>query len=57
MEHHNPNSGKRILKQVKHALIKEGYKPDSHLLSSLIHSLPLNVFAKDRDGRFIHFRQ
>lgn len=53
MEHHNPNRGKRILKQVKHALNKEGYKPDSRLLSSLIHSLPLNVFAKDRDGRFI----
>ena len=31
----------------------KGYKPGSQLLSSLIHSLPLNVFAKDRGGRFI----
>ena len=53
MDHNNPKSGKRILKQVKHVLTKEGYKPDSRLLSSLIHSLPLNVFAKDREGRFI----
>lgn len=27
--------------------------PDSSLLDSLLHSLPLNVYAKDRDGRFI----
>jgi PAS domain S-box-containing protein len=53
MASHNSSKDNRILKQVKHALIQEGYKPDSQLLSSLIHSLPLNVFAKDRDGRFI----
>ena len=53
MEHDNSTSGKRIFKQVEHLLIKKGYKPDSKLLSSLIHSLPLNVFAKDREGRFI----
>jgi PAS domain S-box-containing protein len=53
MEQNNSNSGRRIFKQMKHPLDKEGYKPDSQLLSSLIHSLPLNVFAKDRDGRFI----
>lgn len=53
MGHHNSTSGKRILKQMKHSLTREGYKPDSQLLASLIHSLPLNVFAKDRDGRFI----
>ena len=53
MEHHNSSGDKHTLKQVKHALTKEGYKPDSQLLSSLIHSLPLNVFAKDREGRFI----
>jgi two-component system cell cycle sensor histidine kinase/response regulator CckA len=53
MDHREPQSAKRIFKQVKHALVKEGYKPDSQLLSSLIHSLPLNVFAKDREGRFI----
>jgi PAS domain S-box-containing protein len=27
--------------------------PDSSLLDSLLHSLPLNVYAKDRAGRFI----
>lgn len=53
MDHHNPKGGKHVLKQAKHVLTKEGYKPDSRLLSSLIHSLPLNVFAKDREGRFI----
>jgi two-component system cell cycle sensor histidine kinase/response regulator CckA len=53
MERHNTNSNKQIFKQMKHSLNKEGYKPSSKLLSSLIHSLPLNVFAKDRDGRFI----
>jgi two-component system, cell cycle sensor histidine kinase and response regulator CckA len=53
MASHSSSKENRILKQVKHALIQEGYKPDSQLLSSLIHSLPLNVFAKDRDGRFI----
>lgn len=53
MEYHNSNSNKHIFKQMKHLLIKKGYKPDSKLLSSLIHSLPLNVFAKDREGRFI----
>ncbi|MEJ2040632.1 MAG: PAS domain-containing protein, partial [Desulfosarcinaceae bacterium] len=53
MDRHNSNSGKKFFKQMKHPLIKDGYKPESQLLSSLIHSLPLNVFAKDRDGRFI----
>ena len=54
MEQQNSDRAKRIFfKQVKHSLTKEGYKPDSKLLSSLIHSLPLNVFAKDKEGRFI----
>ncbi len=53
MEQPNSTSGNRILKQAKQPLNREGYKPDSWLLSSLIHSLPLNVFAKDKDGRFI----
>ncbi len=53
MEQPNSTSGNRILKQAEQPLNREGYKPDSQLLSSLIHSLPLNVFAKDRDGRFI----
>jgi PAS domain S-box-containing protein len=29
------------------------FLPDSTLLASLIHSLPFNVYAKDREGRFI----
>jgi two-component system, cell cycle sensor histidine kinase and response regulator CckA len=31
----------------------EGYQPDSSLLSSLIQSLPLNIYAKDKNGNFI----
>jgi len=41
------------LAHMTQALGAEGFKPDSSLLSSLIHSLPLNVYAKDREGRFI----
>lgn len=29
------------------------FSPDSSLLNSLLHSLPLNVYAKDREGRFL----
>jgi PAS domain S-box-containing protein len=29
------------------------FQPDSSLLANLIHSLPFNVYAKDREGRFI----
>lgn len=43
----------QIFKQLAHTLVSEDYTPDASLLSSLIHSLPLNVYAKDTKGRFI----
>lgn len=35
------------------SLREEAYQPDSSLLSSLIQSLPLNIYAKDKGGVFI----
>ncbi|WP_163335872.1 PAS domain-containing sensor histidine kinase [Desulfopila sp. IMCC35008] len=43
----------QIFKQLAHTLDSEDYTPDTPLLTSLIHSLPLNVYAKDTEGRFI----
>ena len=50
MDYSKPNLDQNIFRQMKQGLNEEGFTPDGQLLSSLIHSLPLNVFAKDREG-------
>ena len=54
MDYCKPNLDQNIFRQMKQGLNEEGFTPDGQLLSSLIHSLPLNVFAKDREGQFIY---
>ena len=53
MEENKSDRDNAIFRQAKHSLPDMVYTPDAQLLSALIHSLPLNVFAKDRDGKFI----
>jgi CheY-like chemotaxis protein len=53
MEENKSDRDNAIFRQAKHSLPDMVYTPDAEPLSALIHSLPLNVFAKDRHGKFI----
>ena len=54
MEYFKNDRSKNIFRKMKQRLNEEGFTPDAQLLSSMIHSMPLNVFAKDREGTFIY---
>ncbi|MCP4691059.1 MAG: PAS domain-containing protein, partial [Desulfobacterales bacterium] len=47
-------TGKRMLfEQRSHPLASGALPLDSSILSAMIHSLPLNIYAKNKEGRFI----
>ncbi len=42
-----------LFEQNEYSIDSDAFTPDASLLSALIHSLPLNIYAKDKEGRFI----
>lgn len=53
MEHNRYNRDEAVFRNAGDSVHGADYTPDLQLLSALIQSLPLNVFAKDREGTFI----
>lgn len=48
-----PNSNDISSAATEQQTTTHSFSPDSSLLTSLLQSLPLNIYAKDREGRFI----